>query len=61
MHNIIDEEVQQLIDHLHLPEGQLLEMFTFTLSGNPLTEEEAKQFIRYLQLELSVQMDQRTH
>ncbi|MNY19397.1 hypothetical protein D3C86_1528290 [compost metagenome] len=44
--------VQQLIDNLHLPENELLDMFSFTFDNNALTPEEAVRFILFLRSEL---------
>lgn len=46
-------DIQQLIDHLHLPEKRILEMFSFRLNDNMLTEEESIRFIHFLRNELS--------
>jgi hypothetical protein len=50
-------EVQKLIDNLHLPENDILEMFYFKSNNNDLTREEAFKFIHFLRSEL----DNRSH
>jgi hypothetical protein len=45
-------EVQKLIDNLHLPENEILEMFYFKSNNNDLTREEAFKFIHFLRSEL---------
>jgi hypothetical protein len=50
-------EIQKLIDNLHLPENDILEMFYFKNNNNDLTREEAFKFIHFLRSEL----DNRSH
>lgn len=45
-------DVQQLIDNLHLPESDLLNMFSFKFDNNVLTQDEAIRFIHFLRSEL---------
>lgn len=45
-------DVKQLIDNLHLPESDILDMFSFSFGGNVLTPEEAIRFIQFLRSEL---------
>jgi hypothetical protein len=45
-------DVQQLIDNLHLPDHDILDMFSFTFGSNVLTPEEAIRFIQFLRSEL---------
>jgi hypothetical protein len=49
----ISLDVQKLIDNLHLPESNILEMFAFKLDNNDLTREEAIKFIQFLRSELA--------
>jgi hypothetical protein len=53
----INLEIQKLIDSLHLPEDDILEMFYFKNNNNDLTREEAFKFIHFLRSEL----DNRSH
>jgi hypothetical protein len=60
--NVMDKislnlEVQKLIENLHLPEDDILEMFYFKSNNNDLTREEAFKFIHFLRSEL----DNRSH
>ncbi|SDN19072.1 hypothetical protein SAMN04487897_10279 [Paenibacillus sp. yr247] len=48
----ISLDVQQLIDNLHLPEDDILNMFSFKLDDNVLSQEEAIRFIHFLRSEL---------
>lgn len=45
-------DVQQLVDNLHLPESDLLDMFSFKFDNNVLTPDEAIRFIHFLRSEL---------
>lgn len=45
-------DVKQLIDNLHRPESELLDMFSFSFDNNVLTSEEAIRFIQFLRSEL---------
>jgi hypothetical protein len=45
-------DVQQLIDNLHLPESDILDMFSFKFDNNILSPEEAIRFIHFLRSEL---------
>lgn len=45
-------DVKQLIDNLHLPDTDILDMFSFTFGNNVLTPEEAIRFIQFLRSEL---------
>lgn len=49
---MVDKEVSELVDMLHLDEKDILERFHFTLKGKQLTESEAVRFIRFLRNEL---------
>lgn len=49
-------DVKQLIDNLHLPENDILNMFSFNFDNNVLTREESIRFIQFLRSE----MDKRT-
>ncbi|WP_201319191.1 hypothetical protein [Paenibacillus sp. EPM92] len=53
MRNIIDKDVQELMDCLHLPDNEILERFSFTHEGEPLSNEHARQFLHFLKTELS--------
>ncbi|WNR43276.1 hypothetical protein [Paenibacillus roseipurpureus] len=48
----MSQDVKQLIDHLHLPESELLDMFSFSFDNIVLTPEEAIRFIHFLRSEL---------
>ncbi|WP_141692631.1 hypothetical protein [Paenibacillus pectinilyticus] len=48
----ISLDVKQLVDNLHLPESEILDMFSFTFDNNVLTPEEASRFIQFLRSEL---------
>ncbi|GGI44623.1 hypothetical protein GCM10008018_08030 [Paenibacillus marchantiophytorum] len=45
-------DVRQLIEHLHLPESDILDMFSFKFDDNLLTPEESIRFIHFLRSEL---------
>lgn len=45
-------DVKQLIDNLHLPENDILDMFSFKFDNNVLTREESIRFIQFLRSEL---------
>ncbi|MEC0230168.1 MULTISPECIES: hypothetical protein [Paenibacillus] len=45
-------DVKQLIDNLHLPEDDILNMFSFKFDNNILSPEEAIRFIHFLRSEL---------
>ncbi|WP_436237774.1 hypothetical protein [Paenibacillus sp. LjRoot153] len=45
-------DVKHLIDNLHLPDDDILDMFSFSFSGNLLTSDEAIRFIHFLRSEL---------
>ncbi|KRF03755.1 hypothetical protein ASG89_03065 [Paenibacillus sp. Soil766] len=45
-------DVKQLIDNLHLPDDDILDMFSFSFSGSLLTADEAVRFIHFLRSEL---------
>ncbi|MGG1554877.1 MULTISPECIES: hypothetical protein [Paenibacillus] len=48
-------DVKQLIDHLHLPESEILDKFSFSFGGSELTDEESLRFIHFLRSELDKQ------
>ncbi|MDR6553310.1 hypothetical protein [Paenibacillus qinlingensis] len=45
-------DVMQLIDSLHLPDHDILDMFSFSFGSNLLTSDEAIRFIHFLRSEL---------
>ncbi|NBD23261.1 hypothetical protein [Paenibacillus glycinis] len=53
--HITDENVQELVDALHLDYEALLERFHFTIGGKSLTREESIRFIEFLRTELGNQ------
>lgn len=60
MKKVADEEIQLLVDSLHLNEKDILDKFTLTLDGEALSEEEAVRFIQFLRSELSIPIDGET-
>lgn len=52
MQNFMDQDVQELVNCLHLPENEILEKFSFTHEGEILSIENAMQFIHFLKSEL---------
>lgn len=52
MQNFIDQDVQELVNCLHLPEHEILKKFSFTHEGEPLSDENAMKFIHFLKCEL---------
>ncbi|WP_019533152.1 hypothetical protein [Paenibacillus ginsengihumi] len=60
MKKVADEEIQLLVDSLHLNEKDILDKFTLTLDGEALSEEEAVRFIQFLRSELSIPVDDET-
>ncbi|QHT60991.1 hypothetical protein GXP70_14225 [Paenibacillus lycopersici] len=49
---ITDQNVQELVDSLHLANEILLERFQFTIGERRLTREEANRFIEFIRNEL---------
>ncbi|BFT70421.1 MULTISPECIES: hypothetical protein [Paenibacillus] len=45
-------DVENLIANLHLPESDILNMFSFKFNNNLLTPEESIRFIQFLRSEL---------
>lgn len=45
-------DVEHLIANLHLPENDILKMFSFKFNDNVLTQEESIRFIHFLRSEL---------
>jgi hypothetical protein len=50
--NITDENVQELVDSLHLENKIILEKFQFTIGEKKLSHEESISFIEFLRNEL---------
>ncbi|ALS20734.1 hypothetical protein IJ22_03450 [Paenibacillus naphthalenovorans] len=50
--DLIDQDVQELVNCLHLPENEILERFSFTHEGEILSNENAMRFILFLKSEL---------
>ncbi|OAS21077.1 hypothetical protein [Paenibacillus oryzisoli] len=48
----MNTDVKHLIDNLHLPDDNILDMFSFSFSGSLLTCDEAIRFIHFLRSEL---------
>jgi len=46
--SVIDAKVQEFVDQLELSDQDLLDKFSLTIDGKPLTPEEAKRFIAFI-------------
>lgn len=53
MPNLVDQDIQELIECLHLPEDEILERFSFSHEGEILSNDNAIQFLQFLKTELS--------
>ncbi|CAG7617148.1 hypothetical protein PAESOLCIP111_01987 [Paenibacillus solanacearum] len=49
---MMEKDIANLIDILHLEEKEILERFRFTMEGRRLTKAEALRFIQFLRDEL---------
>ncbi|MBP1154418.1 MULTISPECIES: hypothetical protein [unclassified Paenibacillus] len=53
MQKIVDQDIQELVGCLHLPEKEILERFSFSHEGEILSNDNAIQFLHFLKTELS--------
>ncbi|UJF34619.1 hypothetical protein [Paenibacillus hexagrammi] len=53
MHMLLDHQIQDLLDHLHDEEDELLKRFDFTLEGRRLSKAESLQFIQFMKEQLN--------